>query len=108
MSPNESARAINSVLAELPLNDRLSALACSIITDDPRALPAVANLISVAVNCSRMSVSPLRGTCSRRSKRSARSGIELDLAAYLSAVASQPVDLGEHTDEKIAGCILLG
>ena len=32
----------------MPLEDRLSALVVSIILDDSRALPAVANIISVA------------------------------------------------------------
>jgi hypothetical protein len=48
MSHDEAAHAINDALSGLPLDDRLVALACSIILDDPRALSAVANLISFA------------------------------------------------------------
>jgi len=41
------ACALHDVLAGLPLHDRLAALVCSIIADDPRAPQAVANIISV-------------------------------------------------------------
>jgi hypothetical protein len=40
--------AINAVLLGLPMIDRLSALTCSILTDEPRATYAVADLIGVA------------------------------------------------------------
>ena len=48
VSPEEAAnaRAINEVLTGLPMQDRLSALVCSVLIDQPRALPAVAHLIA--------------------------------------------------------------
>ncbi len=45
---HDNVRIIHDTLTELPLIDRLSALCCSIIADDPRAMPAVASLIQVA------------------------------------------------------------
>jgi hypothetical protein len=45
---HDDARVLHDVLAGLPLHDRLAALVCSIIADDPRALQSVANVISVA------------------------------------------------------------
>ncbi len=62
MSPDEknAARTINNVLLGLPLNDRLTALACSIILDDPHAMLAVASLISVAGIMARQLTPPQR------------------------------------------------
>ncbi len=71
MPADENTRAINDVLVGLPLTDRLAALACSIIVDDPRALHAVCSLISFAGIMARQlqpaSAWRLHGTCSRRS-----------------------------------------
>jgi hypothetical protein len=46
--PTDDAHALHDVLVGLPLHDRLAALVCSIIEDDPRATSAVASIISVA------------------------------------------------------------
>lgn len=43
-----AARVIQDTLVDLPLIDRMSALVCSIIADDPRAMQAVCNIVSVA------------------------------------------------------------
>ncbi len=43
-----SVRAINEALLNCPMADRLAALACSIISDEPRAVEAIADLIAVA------------------------------------------------------------
>jgi hypothetical protein len=46
--PHTDARVLHDALVGLPLHDRLAALVCSIIADDPRAMHAAANMISVA------------------------------------------------------------
>ncbi len=46
MSPED--RRIHDALVAMPPNDRLAALACSILGDEPNALSGVAALVSVA------------------------------------------------------------
>lgn len=41
----DNPRAIHDLLLGMPTHDRLVALMCAIIDDDPRALPTVLNLI---------------------------------------------------------------
>lgn len=73
-----AARVIQDTLVDLPLIDRMSALVCSIIADDPRAMQAVCNSASPASwrgNCRRPNGWRSRGPCSMRSKGSMQSGI---------------------------------
>jgi hypothetical protein len=49
-----AARTIQDTLQGLPLSDRLSALMCSIIVDEPRAAEAIADFISCAGMMARM------------------------------------------------------
>ncbi len=52
MSPSNddqaSVRAINDALLNCPMPDRLAALACAIISDEPKACYVICDLISVA------------------------------------------------------------
>jgi hypothetical protein len=47
MSPDP--RSLHIVLCAIPLRDRLAALMCSIVERDPRAVTAVASVVSAAV-----------------------------------------------------------
>jgi hypothetical protein len=49
----EVAKAINAVLVGLPINDRLAALACSILEFEPSAAGGLAAMASVAAELSR-------------------------------------------------------
>ncbi len=44
----DGARVIQDVLQDLPLSDRLTALMCSIIIDEPRAAEAICDFIACA------------------------------------------------------------
>ncbi len=42
------ARVIQNTLQDLPMSDRLTALMCSIIMDEPRAAEAICDFVAVA------------------------------------------------------------
>lgn len=52
MSPDQ-ARAVDQVLGDLPLDDRLVALVVSIITRKPQAIPAVLSMIAATAAMTR-------------------------------------------------------
>jgi hypothetical protein len=62
MSPDEqrAVRVIHETLVALPVEDRLTALACSIVADEPNAMHAVADMISFVGMMARLLPPPQR------------------------------------------------
>jgi hypothetical protein len=63
--------AINETLSGLPLNERCAALIVSLIQDDPRAVTAVASIVSVAAVMARHLRPEQRAAISFHLKRAA-------------------------------------